>query len=85
MLYNVYKVEKINGYHNKADSLDYDYTSDFEYLKKVRWYTMLDYVVTDSEFELGCVYFNGDLIKPLEKVASFEGERPHAIFASEER
>lgn len=85
MLYNVYKVEKINGYHNKADSLDYDYTSDFEYLKKVRWYTMLDYVVTDSEFELGCVYFNGDLIKPIEKVASFEGERAHAIFASEER
>ncbi len=85
MLYNVYKVEKISGYHNKADSLDYDYTSDFEYLKKVRGYTMLDYVVTDSEFELGQVYFNGDLIKPLEKVSSFEGERTKVIFAGEER
>lgn len=85
MLYNVYKVEKISGCHNKADSVDYDYTSDFESLKKVRGYTMLDYVVTDSEFELGRVYFNGNLIKPLEKVASFEGERPHAIFASEKR
>ena len=85
MLYNVYKVEKISDCHKKADSLNFDYTSYFEYLKKVRGYAMLDYVVTDSEFELGCVYFNGDLIKPIEKVASFEGERPHAIFASEER
>ena len=85
MLYNVYKVEKISGCHKKADSLDYDYTSDFEYLKKVRGYAMLNYVVTDSELELGCVYFNGDLIKPIEKVASFEGERPQAIFAEEKR
>lgn len=85
MLYNVYKVEKISGCHKKADLLDFDYTSYFEYLKKVRGYTILDYVVTDSEFELGCAYFNGDLIKPIEKVASFEGERPHAIFAAEEK
>ena len=83
MLYNVYKVEKINSYHNKADSIDYDYTSDFEYLKKLRGYAMLDYVVTDSEFELGRVYFNGDLIKPIEKVSSFEGERVQVVFATE--
>lgn len=85
MLYNVYKVEKISGYHNIADWLDYDYTSDFEYLKKVRGYAMLGYIVTDSEFELGRVYFNGDLIKPIEKVASFEGERPQVILAGEKR
>lgn len=85
MLYNIYKVEKISSYYNKADSVDYDYTSDFEYLKKVRGYTMLDYAITDSEFELGQVYFNGDLIKPLEKVSSFEGERVQIIFAAEKR
>lgn len=85
MFYNVYKVEKISDCRKKADLLNFDYTSYFEYLKKVRGYTTLDYVVTDSEFELGCVYFNGDLIKPIEKVASFEGERPQVIFAGEKR
>lgn len=85
MLYNIYKVEKIKNYQNKSDSLDYDYTDDFEVLKKFKGYTMLDYVITDSEFELGQVYFNGDLIKPLEKVSSFEGERIQIIFAAEKR
>lgn len=85
MLYNVYKVEKIKNYQNKSDSLDYDYTDDFECLKKFKGYTMLDYVITDSELELGHVYFNGDLIKPLKKVSSFEGERIQIIFATEKR
>ena len=85
MNYNVYKVEKVDNYINNADTLDYDYAKDFEYLKAYRGYAIQDYVISDSEFELGQVYFDGDLIKPIEKVASFEGERPHAIFAEEER
>lgn len=74
MNYNVYKVEKVGNYINTADTIDYDYTKDFEYLKGYRGYVMLDYVISDSELELGQVYFNGDLIKPIAKVASFEGE-----------
>ncbi len=74
MNYNVYRVEKVNDYQNKGDLLDYNYSKDFEELRKLRGYVTQDYVITDSEFELGHVYFNGDLIKPLEKVSSFEGE-----------
>lgn len=74
MNYNVYRVEKVNDYQNKGDSLDYNYSKDFEELRKLWGYVMQDYVITDSEFELGHVYFNGDLIKPLEKVSSFKGE-----------
>lgn len=74
MNYNVYKVEKVDNYINTADTLDYDYAKDFEYLKAYRGYVTQDYVISDSEFELGQVYFNGDLIKPIAKVVSFEGE-----------
>lgn len=74
MNYNVYKVEKVGNYINTADTIDYDYTKDFEYLKGYRGYVMLDYVISDSELELGKVYFNGDLIKPIAKVTSFEAE-----------
>ena len=81
MNYNVYKVEKVDNYINTADTLDYDYAKDFEYLKAYRGYIMQDYVISDSEFELGKVYFNGDLIKPIAKVASFEGEPATIIVA----
>ena len=74
MNYNVYRVEKVNDYQNKGDSLDYNYSKDFEELRKLRGYVTKDYIISDSEFEIGHVYFNGDLIKPLEKVSSFEGE-----------
>ena len=74
MNYNVYRVEKVNNYQNKGDSLDYNYSKDFEELRKLRGYVTKDYIISDSEFEIGQVYFNGDLIKPLEKVSSFEGE-----------
>ena len=81
MNYNVYKVEKVGNYINTADTIDYDYAKDFEYLKAYRGYIMQDYVISDSEFELGQVYFNGDLIKPIAKVASFEGESTTIIVA----
>lgn len=81
MNYNIYKVEKVDNYINTADTLDYDYAKDFEYLKAYRGYAIQDYVISDSEFELGHVYFDGDLIKPIAKVASFEGELATIIVA----
>ena len=81
MNYNIYKVEKVDNYINTADTLDYDYAKDFEYLKAYRGYAIQDYVISDSEFELGQVYFDGDLIKPIAKVASFEGESTKIIVA----
>lgn len=74
MTYNVYKVEKIDNYINNASTIDYDYAKDFEYLKELRGYIKIDYVITDSELELGKVCFNGDLIKPIAKITSFEAE-----------
>lgn len=74
MNYNVYKVEKVGNYINTADTIDYNYAKDFEYLKALRGYVTLDYVISDSELELGKVCFNGDLIKPIAKVTSFEAE-----------
>ena len=79
MNYNVYKVEKVDNYINTADTLDYDYAKDFEYLKAYRGYAIQDYVISDSEFELGQVYFNGDLIKLIEKDVLFEGENAKII------
>ena len=81
MNYNDNKVEKVGNYINTADTIDYDYAKDFEYLKAYRGYIMQDYVISDSEFELGQVYFDGDLIKPIAKVASFEGEPATIIVA----
>ena len=81
MNYNIYKVEKVDNYINTADTLDYDYAKDFEYLKAYRGYAIQDYVISDSEFELGQVYFDGDLIKPIAKVASFGGEPATIIVA----
>lgn len=74
MQYYVYKVEKIECYTNTATTIDYDYTKDFNELKNIREYYKLDYFITDSKLENDEVYFTGDLIKIIEKVAEFEGE-----------
>lgn len=74
MNFNVYLVERIDGYTNKGESISYDYTKDFEDLKAERGYIKEDYFVTDSEYELGNVYFCGDLIKAIKKITSFDGE-----------
>jgi hypothetical protein len=76
---NLYKVQAVTDYANQAPSLDYDYTKDFETLVKIRGYINLKYYVTDSELEVGKVYFNGDIIKVLELVTSFEGESPQLM------
>ena len=81
MNYNVYKVEKVGNYINTADTIDYDYAKDFEYLKAYRGYIMQDYVISDSQFEVVKVYVNGELIKPIAKVASFDGDPATIIVA----
>lgn len=74
MKYYVYKVQKVNCYHNKATKLDYDYEKDFYTLAKLRQYVINDYYVSDSMLKPNEVYFNGDLIKIIEIVTEFEGD-----------
>lgn len=75
MKYNIYKVESINEYKNKGNNLEYDYSKDFENIKKYRGYIKIDYIITDSELEIEKIYFNGNLIKPIKKISSFEEEQ----------
>lgn len=82
MKLNLYKVQAVTDYVNQDATIDYDYTKDFERLVKIRGYINIKYYVTDSELEIGKVYFNGDIIKPLELVTSFEGESPQLMFVN---
>ena len=71
----VYEVEKIDDYKNDAATIDYDYTADFEEIKKIRGYIKIDYYITDTEdLKTGECYFTGDIIKVIRKVTSFDGE-----------
>ena len=75
MKYYVYKVEKVEDYRNAAATLDYDYTRDFNELKRIREYVKIDYYITDTpDLKPNKVYCAGDLIKVIERVTEFDGE-----------
>lgn len=76
---NLYKVQAVTDYVNEAVSINHDYSKDFERLVEIRGYVNIKYYVTDSDLEVGEVYFNGDIIKVLELVTSFENESPQLI------
>lgn len=76
---NLYKVQAVTDYVNEASSIEHDYSTDFEQLVKLRGYVNIKYYVTDSDLEVGEVYFNGDIIRVLELVTSFENESPQLI------
>ena len=71
----VYKVEKVEDWENTAETIDHDFTNDFNELVKIRGYVKNDYYITDtSDLKENEVYFTGDLIKIIEKVTEFENE-----------
>lgn len=71
----VYKVEKVEDYTNRASTIDYDYSKDFEELVKIRGYVKTDYYITDtSDMKPNEIYFTGDIIKVIEKVTEFEND-----------
>lgn len=71
----VYKVEKVEDYINRASTIDYDYSKDFDELVKIRGYVKIDYYITNtSDLQPNEVYFTGDIIKVIEKVTEFENE-----------
>ena len=71
----VYKVEKVEDYINRASTLDYDYSKDFDELVKIRGYVKTDYYITDtSDLQPNEIYFTGDIIKVIEKVTEFEND-----------
>lgn len=75
MKYYVYKVEKVEDYRNQAATLDYDYTRDFNELKRIRGYVKIDYYITDTpDLKPNEVYMTGDLIKVIERVTEFDGD-----------
>lgn len=75
MRYYVYKVYKIDRYKNTAQTLEYDYTRDFNELVRIRLYVKIDYYITDTpDLVKNEVYFTGDLIKVIERVTEFDGE-----------
>ena len=85
MKYYVYKVQKVDGYRNTAETLDYNYTRDFNELVKIRGYVKIDYYITDTpDLKANEVYYSGDLIKVIECVTQFDGE-PVQIIACKEK
>lgn len=75
MKYYIYKVEKIVDYCNQGATLDYDYTKEFNEIKRICGYVKLDYYITDtSDLKLGEVYYTGDLIKVIEHATEFDGD-----------
>lgn len=74
MEFNVYLVEKTIGFKNKASSLDHDYTEDYNNHLRFQGFIMTGYHVTDGDLEIGSVYCTGELIKPIKKVSTFDGE-----------